>query len=83
MSDVHISATEAGLLSVVERQGELRAKRVLDLHNDALELERREILSRLEEAGLVREAYSNEAEIAYVITAAGRAVLAELDARHG
>lgn len=81
MTEQALSATEAGLLSVVERRGSFAISRTIDERNDPISVERRALLTRLEQAGFVTETEAEPGHVGYVITDAGRAALAELDAR--
>jgi DNA-binding PadR family transcriptional regulator len=76
-----LSATEAGLLSVLERYGAFAISQTIDERNDPISVERRAVLGRLKQAGLVTDTDAEPGQVAYVITAEGRAALAELDAR--
>lgn len=81
MTDHALSATEAGLLSVLERRGAFAIDRAIDERNDPISVERRALLARLHQAGFVTETDAEPGQVAYVITSEGRAALAELDAR--
>jgi predicted transcriptional regulator len=74
-----LSATEAGLLTVAERRGVVSTPRVVD-RNDTTSVERRDLLGRLVQRGLLNETSGAEAECTYAITEQGRAALAALDA---
>lgn len=74
-----LSATEAGLLTIAERRGVVSTPRFVD-RNDTTAVERKDLLGRLVQRGLLDETPGPEAECVYAITAQGRAALAALDA---
>lgn len=78
--DLVLSATEAGLLTVAERRGQVTSPVVVDLRADPAAAERKELLFRLCGRGLLSEVSANADELAYAITDQGRQALAALDA---
>lgn len=78
--DLSLSATEAGLLTIAERRGHVVTAKVVD-RADPVSVERRDLLERLLQRGLLSEASATEAEIAYAITDQGQQALSALDLR--
>jgi hypothetical protein len=78
--ELSLSVTEAGLLTVAERRGQVTTARKIDSRNDPISVERRELLERLHTRGMLVEASRTDVEIDYAITDHGRAALAALDA---
>lgn len=78
--DLTLSATEAGLLTVAERRGQVATARAVG-RDDPTSVERKEILDRLSHRGLLQETEGPPEEIVYAITDRGRAAIAALDAK--
>jgi hypothetical protein len=76
-----LSAIEVGLLTVAARRGSVATPEVVDHRNDPTALARRDTLRRLHREGFLAVAPTEvRGEIAYVLTDAGRAALAAIDA---
>jgi hypothetical protein len=76
-----LSPIEVGLLTVAARRGSVATPEVVDHRNDPTALARSNTLKRLQDEGLLAVAPTEvRGEIAYVLTDAGRAALAAIDA---
>lgn len=76
--DLTLSSTEAGLLTVAERRGQVVSAKTID-RTDPTAVERRDLLERLAQRGMLREASRSQDEVAYAITGQGRDALTILD----
>jgi hypothetical protein len=74
-----LSPLEVGLLTVADRRGVARTSRKVDERNDPLGIERLIVLRRLAERGFLAEQGGEDHEVAFGITEAGKAALAEAD----